>query len=173
MNKKLVFYLVSFLWVAVIAGVVISKHEIIRTGQTVLLETVPVDPRDLLRGDYVILSYKISALDMSKIKSDKPYYKIGEVVFVKVEPKEKFWEAAAVGSKKGAYGDGVYLKGRVRNNYPANSIELDYGIESYFVSEGQGREIEKNMRGAKSSVEVQAVVSPCGEALIKNIYVNK
>ena len=27
-----------------------------------LLESGPVDPRDLLRGDYVILSYKISVL---------------------------------------------------------------------------------------------------------------
>ena len=30
------------------------------TGETILLRVVPVDPRDLFRGDYVILSYEIS-----------------------------------------------------------------------------------------------------------------
>ena len=30
-----------------------------RTGQQVILDTMPVDPRDILRGDYVDLSYEI------------------------------------------------------------------------------------------------------------------
>src|SRR3954465_3838106 len=32
------------------------------TGQTVLVRVVPVDPRDLFRGDYVILSYEFSRM---------------------------------------------------------------------------------------------------------------
>ena len=38
--------------VSMIAG----RASILRTGQEVLLDVRPIDPRDLLRGDYVILN---------------------------------------------------------------------------------------------------------------------
>src|SRR3954465_2772482 len=37
------------------------------TGQTVLVRVQPVDPRDLFRGDYVILSYDFSRLPREEI----------------------------------------------------------------------------------------------------------
>ena len=32
------------------------------TGQTILIRVLPVDPRDLFRGDYVVLSYEFSRI---------------------------------------------------------------------------------------------------------------
>ena len=37
------------------------------TGQTVLVQVEPVDPRDLFRGDYVILSYDFSRVSQQEI----------------------------------------------------------------------------------------------------------
>jgi uncharacterized membrane-anchored protein len=167
MNKKLILILVSFLWVAVAAGLVSSKQYTIRTGKTVLLETVPVDPRDFLRGDYVILRYKISDLDLRKIQSEKPYYRRGETVYVKLEPKGKFWEAVAIKTKKPLSGEGLFIKGKVQ--YP--QLAVNYGIESYFVPEGEGKDIEQSMRGNKSPVEVEVLVDSSGNALIKKVTV--
>lgn len=172
MSKKAIVLIISFLWIAVAAGVIYSKQYILRTGTRIILETVPVDPRDFLRGDYLILRYKVSTLDLNQIKSDKKSYNRGENVFVKIEPKDKFWEAAGIGSKKGAFGEGVYLKGKVRYYYD-QKLELYYGIESYFVPEGEGKDIERNMRGNKTSVEVEAIVDSSGNALIKKVSVNK
>lgn len=169
MNKKLIFIVVSFLWIAVAVSLVISKQHIIRTGKTVLLETVPVDPRDFLRGDYVILRYKISTIDLQQIQSEKSYYGRGERVYVKLEPKEKFWEARAVETKRPVSDNGVYIKARVKYCYN-KKLELNYGIESYFVPEGEGKDIEKNMRGNKSSVEVEALVDTSGNAIIKKVF---
>ncbi|MSU71171.1 MAG: DUF2157 domain-containing protein [Opitutus sp.] len=60
MNRARWLALVGGLQVALLVGWV-GYHEWNRTtAPTILLETVPVDPRDLLRGDYMILSYKIS-----------------------------------------------------------------------------------------------------------------
>jgi len=48
-------------------------------------------------------------------------------------------------------------------------LELSYGIESYFVPEGEGKKIEVNMRGNKSSVEVEILVDRSGNAIIKKL----
>ena len=170
MNKKLILVGVSFLWVAVAVGLIASKQHIIRTGKTVLLETVPVDPRDFLRGDYVVLRYEISALDLQKIESEKPRYRRGEKVYVKLEPGLRFWEARAVKTKKPASDSGVYIKAKVKYCYN-KKLTLNYGIESYFLPEGEGKDIEKHMRGNKSSVEVEALVDTSGNALIKKVFV--
>ncbi len=169
MNKKLIFIAVSFLWIVVAVGLIISKQHIIRTGKTVLLETVPVDPRDFLRGDYVILRYKISTLDLQQIQSEKSYYGRGQRVYVRLEPKEIFWEAASVRIKKPVSDNGVYIKAKVKYCYN-KKLELNYGIESYFVPEGEGKDIEKNVRRNKSSVEVEVLVDTSGNAIIKKVF---
>ena len=168
MNKKIIFIVVSFLWIAVAVGLIISKQHIIRTGKTVLLETVPVDPRDFLRGDYVILRYKISTLDLQQIQSEKSNFGRGERIYVRLEPKERFWEATAVRIKKPVSENRIYIKAKVKYCYN-KKLELNYGIESYFVPEGEGKDIEKNMRGNKSSVEVEALVDTSGNAIIKKV----
>lgn len=170
MNKKIILIVVSFLWIAVAVGLIISKQHIIRTGKTVFLETVPVDPRDFLRGDYVILRYKISTIALQQIQSEKSYYGQGEKVYVKLEPRERFWGATALKTKKPISDNAVYMKARVKYCYD-KKLELNYGIESYFVPEGEGKNIEKNMRGNKSSVEVEVLVDTSGNAIIKKVFV--
>ena len=49
-----------------ILGTVVQQENIWRTGKVILLETQPVDPRDLLRGDFVRLNYKISSVPREK-----------------------------------------------------------------------------------------------------------
>lgn len=169
MNKKTILVMISFLWVMVAVGLIMSKQYIIRTGKTVILETVPIDPRDFLRGDYVILRYKISTLDLNKIKSEKQYYRRGEAVYVKLKPGDRFWEAVAIQVKRDRDGDRVFIKGQAGYCYNGN-LAVNYGIESYFVPEGEGKEIEKNMRGNKSSVKVEVLVDSFGNALIKKVY---
>ncbi|MCX5702591.1 MAG: GDYXXLXY domain-containing protein [Candidatus Omnitrophica bacterium] len=171
MNKKIIFFFIAVLWVIVVAAMIISKQSILRKGKAVLLETLPVDPRDLLRGDYVILRYKISTLDLDQVKSEKPYYKTGEVIYVRLEPRDKFWEATAVEVKRSA-DSGIYIRGKVGYCY-RKELGVIYGIESYFVPEGEGREIERNIRREKSSVNVEAVVDSKGNALIKKVYIDK
>ncbi|MFA5411365.1 MAG: GDYXXLXY domain-containing protein [Candidatus Omnitrophota bacterium] len=171
MNKKIILLLVILLWIILALAMIIPNQSILSRGRAVVLETVPVDPRDLLRGDYVVLRYKISSLDLSRIKSEKADYRRGEVIYVRLEPKGRFWEAAAVQSKKTA--DNVtYIKGRVRQSYN-KQLRVVYGIESYFVPEGEGKELERSMLGSKSSVNVEVMVDSSGNALIKKVHLDK
>ena len=90
MNKKIILYLTILLWIIIATVIIIHKQTALANGTPVLLETVPVDPRDLLRGDYVTLRYKISMLDLDKIKKDKNDYGSGDLVYIKLEPKGKY-----------------------------------------------------------------------------------
>ena len=42
-------------------GFIAVKETALSTGREVVLQTVPVDPRSLLQGDYAILDYEIAA----------------------------------------------------------------------------------------------------------------
>jgi uncharacterized membrane-anchored protein len=52
--------LVLALQTAWLLATVATQEFALTHGKTILLETRRVDPRDLLRGDYLILNYKIS-----------------------------------------------------------------------------------------------------------------
>lgn len=173
MNKKIIVILIVCLWVVVAAAFIFSKQIILKTGKTVLLETLPVDPRDLLRGDYVVLSYKIGSPEPDKIKKDKSFYRYDETVYVTLEQRGKYWESVSVSSEKPATGKDIFIKGRTRNSH-RDRIEIIYGIESYFVPEGQGKEIELATRmGSKQKPAVEAVIDKDGNAIIRRIILEK
>lgn len=168
MNKKIITFSIMILWLVISLGLIASKQYTISTGKKVLLETVPVDPRDFLRGDYIILRYKISDLDMNKIISNRTSFNRGEKIYVKLEQKGKYWEAVGIKNKKEIEKDDVIIKGKVKYN---NRVEYD--IESYFVPEGKGKEIEQSMRrGSGNTVSVEAIVDKSGNAVINKLYIN-
>ena len=58
--RILLYALAAVIQVAAIALIVYDRVGVLREGSEVLLQTRPVDPRDFLRGDYVVLNYQIS-----------------------------------------------------------------------------------------------------------------
>ena len=50
--------LVAFLQTAALAWIVYDRVSLLEDGREVVLKNVPVDPRDLFRGEYVILNYE-------------------------------------------------------------------------------------------------------------------
>ncbi|MFA5157000.1 MAG: GDYXXLXY domain-containing protein [Candidatus Omnitrophota bacterium] len=173
MKKKIIILATAILWLAIAMAAVISRQQILNTGKVVVLETAPVDPRDFLRGDYVVLNYRISRLDLGKIKSPMPYYYPGEAVYVQLEQKGKFWEPVAAYPQKDASLEGVFIKGKVKNHYYNQTLVVNYGIESYFVPEGEGKDIEDNMQRGKNPLSVEVAIAPSGAALIKRVYIDK
>jgi uncharacterized membrane-anchored protein len=164
-KKTLILVLIGLSFIAIGVGLIASKEMTIRTGTTILLETASVDPRDLLRGDYVVLNYAISVVDTSGLPGDHSY-RSGQAVYVGLENDGRFWKAVSMGLTKP--GHGTFLRGKVKTFY-ASRADIEYGLESYFVAEGEGRSIEKMMRGEKSSLAVETVVDKQGSAVIKRL----
>lgn len=72
-NKKLTVFVGTILVFVAAAGGGILYFENIRTnGTQVILRTEPVDPRSLLRGDYVILDYEIDDISANELEVISP-----------------------------------------------------------------------------------------------------
>jgi len=168
MPLKVKFMAAVGLQLLVLVGLIGSRQWTLMTGRPVLLETVPVDPRSLFRGDYVILRYKISTLDPEIIPPDEETPRRGQTVYVTLCPQGRYWEAAAASRRRPPVGpEEVVIKGRWRGGH-----RVQYGIEQYFVPEGQGREIER-LRGRRADgaaqLAVEVAVDRAGRAAIKRL----
>ena len=60
--KAVLFGVALLVQCALLILMVADRMQILREGREVTLQTQPVDPRDRLRGDYVVLGYDISQL---------------------------------------------------------------------------------------------------------------
>ena len=86
MNKSKSFVLIGCLWLSIIAAFVVTKEYTLRTGAEILLKTRPVDPRDLFRGDYVILSYDISRFNAGDMQSSLVrHFRVDDQVYVTLD----------------------------------------------------------------------------------------
>ena len=70
MNTKLkiILVLIIVLQILSLVGFVIYQENLKDTGTKIILQTIPLDPRDLLRGEYVELRYEISGITIENIK---------------------------------------------------------------------------------------------------------
>ena len=156
MDKKKLFLFIAIFWLVIIVGFIAVKEYTLRTGEEVLLKTRPVDPRDLFRGDYVILNYVIGGVDVSDFEE-------GDTVYVGLKVDEN-----GFGDSTGAYKnppEGLFIKGTVKKGFGGSNVE--YGIESYFVPEGEGKVIERNR-----NLEGKVAIDKSGNAVLKAILIN-
>ena len=134
------------------------------TGTEVLLKTAPVDPWDVFRGNYVTLRYEISELTSIPGNLSKDFiYKSGTPVYILLQKNvDGFYSSVTKTVVKPTSSD-IFIKGIV--TYDSN---IEFGIESYFVEEGKGKDIEK-LRGKDLMAGV--VIDKEGRAVIKNLEV--
>jgi uncharacterized membrane-anchored protein len=177
--RVLLFAAAGLIQVALIAVMVFDRIGILRDGREVSLQTRPVDPRDFLRGDYVVLNYDISSVAAAELK-DQPASGKHTSVYVTLTPNaEGFHAATSVHRGPVAVtAPDVLIRGRVvsgancgpdRNLFCAR-LQLNYGIERYFVPEGEGGQIEQGRRNGK--VTIVAAVTPAGRAAIKRLLMD-
>ena len=146
-----------------------TQERALRVGQLIMLETRPVDPRDMLRGDYVILGYRISDVSLSAfspVRTNAPAD--GTTIYVALAPvgTSGFYEVKRVSLESiTATANEVVLCGKVARRWWNNSsVRVEYGLERYYVREGTG-----NPRG---KLTVQAAVPKSGRATIKQVFVD-
>jgi uncharacterized membrane-anchored protein len=174
--RILLYALAALIQVTLIGLIVYDRVRVLREGAEVTLQTRPVDPRDFLRGDYVVLNYEISSLPAGALK-DMPSEGRGTPVFVKlVRRPAGSYDAVSVHTEPPSVADGeALIRGRVtygatcgaRNRVFCERLQISYGIERYFVPQGEGKEIERSRNEGK--VSVVAAVTPAGRAAIKRL----
>lgn len=163
MNKKKSFIIIAIFWLVIFAGFIASKEFTLRTGNEVLLKTVPVDPRDLFRGDYVILRYDISNIPINKYNLNFANFESGDKIYVTLDVNKNGIGSIAKVSRVKPTNE-IFMTGTVTDVLPSR-LSVEYGIESYFVPEGRGREIERNI----GKIYTKVAVDDYGNAVIKSL----
>jgi uncharacterized membrane-anchored protein len=179
--KIVLFGVATLVQVALLPLMIVDRVQILREGTEVTLQTRPVDPRDLLRGDYVVLSYDISQLPAGSLLN-QPTGTRNPMVFVKLAPnRDGLYEAVSVHADAVAVASPeVLIRGRVTISYGAacdftgrtfcDTLRVRYNLESYFVPQGEGRKLEQDRNQRK--LTVVAAVLPSGRAAIKRLLVD-
>lgn len=165
MGRNKLFILIGIFWLIIIIGFIATKEFTLRTGKEVLLKTVPVDPRDLFRGDYVILRYEISRLDLNNIAVDYTDFKMGDKAYVTLKRENGYGIISRI-FRNPPKNEDVFIKGIIKE-VSGKRLSIEYGIESYFVPEGKGQEIERLREGKKLDVKVS--IDRFGNAAIKSL----
>ena len=167
--------LVVVLQTAALIGMVAIKQRTLITGKAILLETEPIDPRSLFRGDYVRLNYAISSLDYAEVEGDNDFERHDDV-YVMLREGEKFWEAVSIHREMPAHGlESVVIRGEAQysgiwtGGESRDGINVRYGIENYFVPEGEGMALERPAEGEE--VTIMVAVDEAGASAIKAVLV--
>lgn len=162
-NRSLAVSVVAVLQLAALGYFVWEREQRVRHGNDVVLEVVPVDPRSLFQGDYVILGYPISVV--------QSYYgfepQVGQDIFVTVvKDSDGNWKYAQHSfynvSADNVTPGGVVLRGKVDRVFKPSGddaskpaeLRVTYGLERFFVPEGQGLNLEELVRNKKLSAIV-------------------
>ena len=143
------------------------------TSDRVRFEVIPVDPRDMMRGEYITIGYEFSRLpeDVTLIDERIKSYKtktnfnqksIDVYVTLKFNLKEDIYKGVFFGSTPPT--KGRYLRGKLNSN---NRIE--FGIEAFYLQEGKGQIYEKAIREKKLVAEVY--LAPDGSAQMKKVHI--
>ena len=171
-----------------LAAMVWDRVSLLRSDTVVTLETAPVDPRDIFRGDYVILTYAISRLNLDALEGDDEFSS-GDDIHVELAPGGATWSPVAVWAapREPRPGNAV-IRGRVTYVVPRSLVTeapgtdgessalpcpdcgsafVDYGIESYFVPEGEGRVLEDERNAGNLTIDV--ALADDGTAAIKQL----
>lgn len=135
---------------AMLGWLVWQKENTLAHGRLVLLELVPVDPRSLMQGDYMILRYKLTGTVPEKLLHDGAK---GRLV-LKLDP-----DGVATYARMDEGGplalDETLLTYRMRDG-------LRLGAEAFFFQEGHARYYARARYG-------ELRVAPHGEAVLTGL----
>lgn len=170
-NTRIALAIVLLTQTGVLGQIVVSRMLHLKNGREIVLKTVPVDPRSLFRGDYVILSYGITRIP----RADGEEVENGDVRYVTIQQAGDEWTVVAAGKtypQTLAPGQAV-IRGEIVNTWPGDTsvtLEMHYGIESYFIPEGTGLELEQKVRTG----DLKAIVAldDDGKAAIKGLVLD-
>lgn len=176
MTKASQFSLAIAFQVLVITVIIFFKFAIVTGGTEVVLAIRPVDPRDMLRGDYISFQYDISTINGSYLSYEP--VAAGDTVYVSLGRAGRVWIVNKVSTKMPT-DNSIFLKGfvqsvdspyegtGVKTGTYGTTLHVTYGLEQYFIPEGKGR---NTTLGSNATAVLQ--VDDKGNGLVKQVLVN-
>lgn len=168
---------------AILGGMMVGHAWPLWTGQTVLLRARPVDPRHLLRGEYVRLDTPGTRLFPGHDGGARPEGSVpvrvlgdwkprrGQIVYVQLERHQTSGEHEPVTISDGIVDGAVNLRGRVRRAAADGALHVDYGLDAFYVQEGTAKPVEQAFVEGRL-VQMEVAVASSGRARIRTIRID-
>ncbi|WP_404330981.1 GDYXXLXY domain-containing protein [Mesobacillus maritimus] len=151
--------------IGILIGMTVTPLYTLMTGEEITLRTIPVDPTDLFRGDYVVLRYEAEEIPSSLISKevrtelDNGWY--DTEVYVPLEFKDGVHTPTEVVLTKPD--TGLYLKGKLNYIGPSwnGGVEgrevanITYSLDKYFVEDNTGLDLEEASRNGNILAKVK------------------
>ena len=153
-DRKLGFAALVAALVLVPLGLIAWNEYRLSSGERILLHVQPVDPNDPFRGEYVDLTYPISRLQTRAARS-------GTTVYVPLRKAGQAWTGDLVIFEKPD--SGTFIRGRVTGS------GIHYGIETFFVEEGEARRYERAI--AAGTLYAEVVLDDDGDAQLDELVI--
>lgn len=186
-NKQ--FFISLLLPVIILLTMTVKPLLTVLTGETIYLQTTPVDPSDIVYGDYVNLEFEIETLPLSlldkglkkQLSKDQNYFNFDHdktvYITLKKNNKTNIYEATKVTENKP--NSEVFIKGELSsyinqgdwdNDQSPKDVHVHIPIERYYVEDNTGTLLEKQSQKGNLKAEVKV---RNGFAVIRDIQVIK
>lgn len=159
-KQKLLVMLLIFVQLGYIGVQATLNEQLLSNGTSVKLSLEPLDPRSMLQGDYVRLRYEITNPDSLDERTNETYSQKKIQVVLK-RGKDGLHHFARMYDGEVLQEDEVLING-ITSGYGT----IHYGIESYFIPEGTGQEVQNESRYA------YVRISKNGNAILEDISPN-
>jgi uncharacterized membrane-anchored protein len=153
-DRKIGFAALVAALVLVPLGLIAWNEYRLSSGERILLRVQPVDPNDPFRGEYVDLTYPISRLNT---RAARP----GTTVYVPLRKAGRAWTGDLVIFEEPD--SGTFIRGRVTTS------GIRYGIETFYVEEGQSPRYQRAMGRGRLYAEV--VLDDDGDAQLDELVI--
>jgi uncharacterized membrane-anchored protein len=166
----------------ILSGMIVGHAWPLWTGRVVTMKVIPVDPRDLFRGEFVHLDTAANQLyrEGSKMQLASGSFvrpldgvfdvtRTGSIVYVQLTSSPSGDYVPVTASLRPVSG-ALNLRGRAR--YAGGYvIPVDYGLDAFYLQEGKGRRIEDAIRQGRN-VQMQIAIASSGHARIKTLLID-
>lgn len=129
---KKIFVVLNLLLLMIVFGYSVIKEEKNLKKATFYIKTVPVDPRSLIQGDYMVLNYDIAESARMEIGNIRKGY-------IRIKMNDlKIAEFIRI--------DEEYLppsNNEISIQFQKNGSNIDIGVNSYLFQEGTGNKFQK------------------------------
>ncbi|MEK6914444.1 MAG: GDYXXLXY domain-containing protein [Nanoarchaeota archaeon] len=157
-NEYIKLIIVILILLLILGGFLLYVSFPLIGGEEIVLSTMPVDPFDIIRGQYMTIGYEINTIPLNETA------KIGDTIYVILEKDEnetsRYKELSFVKPNKE-----TFIRGKI-TSISRQNMRVEYGIEQYFF--------ERNARFERRIENVKVKLSEFGGArIVELLDVNK
>lgn len=166
------FVLLAALQIYLPASWAIESDETLSYGKVLKFRTIPVDPKDLFRGNYIALNFENTRITVS----DADDWKEGDNIYIVLNVDEAQFATYSYYEKDKPRPDINFVTATVKHisRSPEPYVEIEYPFSKFYVEESIAKAAETAYRNAiaEGHNTYAVVMAENGKTVLKDVYID-